>query len=196
MLMIGMLSLSTFFNFLETDVNYKEFFLGFLPSIPDSSTFLSIIGSVIMPQNIFLHASLVQTRKHLNFTKETFIKVYRYETAFILVVSFLINASLVGIFAGPEFEGQDVTLENAGSFLRKFLKSINEYVWAIGLIASGISSTATGALTGQYLMNGLFEFNYSRRARILITRAITLIPCFIIWNTINISDAINFLNIV
>lgn len=135
-------------NFYYTDLDYEGLMWGFVPSVPDSSTFLSILGSIIMPQNIFLHASLVQTRAHLNLPKEQFIKIFRTETIIILVISFFINLSLVGIFANPEYEHQNISLENAGFYLKKFLKDISEYLWALGLLAAGISSTATGALTG------------------------------------------------
>lgn len=56
--------------------------------------------------------------------------------------------SLVGVFANPAYQGQDIQLENAGQFLKKFLKNISEELWALGLLAAGVSSTATGALTG------------------------------------------------
>lgn len=194
--MIGILSVTTFINFCLSDINVKELLEGFIPSIPHTSSFISVMGSIIMPQNIFLHASLVQTRSHLDLPKENFITIFRTETVIILIVSFFINLSLVGIFADPRYSDLTITLENAGQYLKEFLKDFSEYLWAFGLLAAGISSTATGALTGQYLMNGIFDFKFNKKMRILITRAITLIPCFIIIQASNVSSIINLLNIV
>ena len=79
----------------------------------------------------------------------------------ILFVSFLINFALASVFASPKFQELEITLENAGYYMKKEFKSFSEVLWGLGLIASGISSTATGALTGQYLMNGIFNFKFS-----------------------------------
>ena len=66
LVMVGVLSICSFLNFYFTDVNYGDFFKGFIPSIPEQKVFVEVLGSIIMPQNIFLHSSLVQTRSYLN----------------------------------------------------------------------------------------------------------------------------------
>ena len=60
----------------------------------------------------------------------------------------MINFALASVFASPKFDGLDIELENAGYYLKKEFKSFSEILWGLGLVASGISSTATGALTG------------------------------------------------
>lgn len=194
--MIGVLSFTMSVNFFQKGIEFNDFANGFVPSIPNTSVFLSILGSVIMPQNIFLHSSLVQTKKWIEFDKKTFITIYQIETALILFVSFWINAFLVGIFSGPEFKDIEVSIENAGQYLKQFMRQINQQLWALGLIASGIASTTTGALTGQFLMDGIFNMAFSKRVRIFVTRAITVIPCLIILGAVNVASAINFLNII
>lgn len=80
--------------------------------------------------------------------KNEFIKIFRLETIVILVVSVLINLSLVSIFADSRYDNHSISLENAGVMMSKYLGSISATLWALGLFASGISSTTTGALTG------------------------------------------------
>ncbi len=80
--------------------------------------------------------------------KKNFITIFRTETIIILIVSFFINFSLVGIFAADQYDGKEITLKNAGTYMKKFLGETSAVLWALGLFASGISSTATGALTG------------------------------------------------
>lgn len=132
----------------------------------------------------------------MKFSKDYFIKVFKLETVIILGISFLINFSFVGIFANPVFKGVEITLENAGFYMSKFLPNISYTLWALGLMASGISSTTAGALTGQYLMDGIFDFKFSFTKRILITRGIVVIPCFIIMNAVNVNTIMNLLNII
>ena len=194
--LVMILGICSYFNFILSEPKISDLANGFIPNIPKSWQFTAVIGSIIMPQNIFLHSSLVQTRKHLECSKKEFIKIFKIETAIILFISFLINFSLVSIFSSPQYSDKTITLENAGTYLKEFLKSSSSTVWGLGLLASGISSTATGALTGQYLMEGIFKFQFSRTKRILITRSITIIPCYIIIDSVNVDDIMNFLNIV
>lgn len=143
---------------------------GFVPSIPRSLSFTGVIGAIIMPQNIFLHSSLVQTRKNYNFSPQVQIRMYTIETIVILLLSCFINYTICGLFANPKYKNVEITLENVGDHLVDFLPSVSKIFWGLGLFASGISSTASGALTGQYLMNGIFNFQVSRFKRIIITR--------------------------
>lgn len=195
--MLSILAVCTVMNFFYSDATFEKVANGFIPSIPNSTAFVSVIGAVIMPQNIFLHSSLVQTRKHIKLEKSEFVNIFRVETAIILFASFLINLSLAGVFASDKFKDIVITLENAGGYLKEFLSDISEYLWGLGLIASGISSTATGALTGQYLMDGIFVFKINKKLRIILTRLITILPCFLIINYTNdITNIMSLLNIV
>ena len=157
-------------NFLNSSPPMGKIIDGFLPNIPQSVSFTGVIGAIIMPQNIFLHSSLVQTRKDADFTKEVKIKMFIIETIVILVISFIINFTICTLFANEKYKDIDITLENVGDYLVDFLPAASKIFWGLGLFASGISSTASGALTGQYLMNGIFNFQVSRMKRIIITR--------------------------
>lgn len=157
-------------NFFASHPPFLKIMDGFIPNIPQSISFTGVIGAIIMPQNIFLHSSLVQTRKQENFSDKVKIRMFMIETIFILVLSCLINFTICTLFANPKYKDSDINLENVGDYLVNFLPSVSKIFWGLGLFASGISSTASGALTGQYLMNGIFNFQVSRMKRIIITR--------------------------
>lgn len=157
-------------NFFDSSPPFVDLLDGFVPSIPKSLSFTGVIGAIIMPQNIFLHSSLVQTRKDLRFSQKTKIRMFIIETIVILFVSCLINFTICSLFAQPKYKDVEITLENVGDYLKDFLPAASSIFWGLGLFASGISSTASGALTGQYLMNGIFNFQVSRIKRIIITR--------------------------
>ena len=157
-------------NFWYSSPPFGKIMFGFIPNIPQSLSFTGVIGAIIMPQNIFLHSSLVQTRKSQNFSDKVKIRMYIIETIFILILSCLINFTICSLFAQPKYKDVEITLENVGDHLVDFLPSVSKIFWGLGLFASGISSTTSGALTGQYLMNGIFNFQVSRIKRILVTR--------------------------
>ena len=157
-------------NFIYSNPPIAKIANGFIPSVPSSLSFTAVIGAIIMPQNMFLHSSLVQTRKLHDFSKKIKIRMFVIETIVLLVVSFLMNFCIVTLFADPRYNNANIRLENVGTYLVEFLPKVSQTFWGLGLLASGISSTAGGALTGQYLMNGIFNFQFSKIKRIIITR--------------------------
>lgn len=173
--MVLMMLICFSMNFFESKPPFIKILDGFVPSIPKSLSFTGVIGAIIMPQNIFLHSSLVQTRNNLDFPTKTKIRMFIFETVVILFVSCLINFTICSLFASPKYKDINITLETVGNYLVDFLPQASTIFWGLGLFASGISSTASGALTGQYLMNGIFNFQFSRIKRIIITRFIELI---------------------
>ena len=92
------------------------------------------------------------------------------ETVVILLISFFINFTVSGLFASPKFDGKEILLSNVGEFLGESLGNFSTVLWGFGLLASGLSSTTTGALAGQYLMEGIFDFRISKIKRAIITR--------------------------
>lgn len=98
------------------------------------------------------------------------IKMFSIETIVILIISFIVNFAIVGVFADPKYQGKTVLLSNVGEYLRENLGGISVICWGVGLLASGLSSTTSGALAGQYLMEGIFDLKISKFKRILITR--------------------------
>lgn len=160
-----------------------------IPSLPKNSTVqaVGIIGAVIMPHNIFLHSSLVQSRK-VNRKKKSELKEANFynsiESSVALLVSFIINLFVVSVFAKTFYvqgiDVGDIGLHNAGEKLREVYGAFAYYVWAIGLLAAGQSSTMTGTYTGQVVMEGFLDIKISSWIRVAITRCIAIIPSVLV----------------
>ena len=168
---------------------------GFIPNIPNSWSFTAVIGAIIMPQNLFLHSSLIKSKSSERLSKKHVIRIFRIETVVVIAISFIINFFIVSVFAHPNYKNENIDLENAGVMLAKYLPEISKLLWALGLLASGISSSSTGALVGYYLMNGMLEIKITRTMRLLITRFITLIPCLLVLFFFKTNHMITLMNI-
>ncbi len=130
-----------------------------IPSVPGNAVdkAVGIVGAVIMPHNIFLHSALVQSR-NIDITRKSRVReaqrYYNIESAVALFISFLINLCIMAIFAKAFFgkeSAENIGLANAGEYLQqKYGGGLFPilYIWAIGLLAAGQSSTMTGTYTG------------------------------------------------
>lgn len=129
------------------------------PTVPRTAVdkAVGIVGAVIMPHNIFLHSALVQSRD-IDISKKSRVRealrYYNIESSVALFISFLINLCIMAIFAKAFFGKEEagiIGLANAGEYLQQRygvgLFPIL-YIWAIGLLAAGQSSTMTGTYTG------------------------------------------------
>lgn len=127
----------------------------FVPTIPSGSLNAAsgLVGCIIMPHNLFLHSSLVKTKKFDNQDQlKTGLRYMKGELALSLVFSFIINATVISTFAYFANFDEEISLSNAGDYLSRTFGSGGKYVWAIGLLASGQSATVTGTLAGQFIM--------------------------------------------
>lgn len=167
----------------------SELLKGFIPSIPNNNALyiaIGIIGATVMPHNLYLHSSLVQTRK-INRTpagiKEA-IKFNFIDTGIALNMALFVNAAILilaasaffttGRFGVSEIQDAYHLLENVlGTHLAPLL-------FAIALIAAGQSSTLTGTLSGQIVMEGYLNLRIQPWLRRLITRMIAIIPAFMV----------------
>lgn len=128
-----------------------------VPTIPPGATSaaLGVIGAVIMPHNIYLHSSLVLTRK-INMKDKNQIReanIYNLiESALSLIVSFSISAACIATFAvyvkSEFYHGEELDLNTASQALSISFGENAKYIWAIGLLAAGQSSTMTGTYAG------------------------------------------------
>ena len=147
---------------------------------------VGMVGAVIMPHNLFLHSALVQTR-NLHRNHKGAVKEGNYyfalEGALSLFVSFIINLCIVAVFA-EGFYGEPgskkIGLSKAGENLEDRFGTAAKYVWAIGLLAAGQSSTMTGTFAGQYAMQGFLDLHWSPWKRTLLTRTIALGPSLVV----------------
>lgn len=147
---------------------------------------IGILGATVMPHNLYLHSSIVQTRNYeRNETgKKMAIKFATIDSTVALLFAFFINAAIL-IVAGAAFHNtghQGVAdIMEAHKLLTPVLgATLASVLFAVALLASGQNSTLTGTLAGQIVMEGFLHIRLSPWLRRLITRAIAIIPAFIV----------------
>jgi len=147
---------------------------------------IGILGATVMPHNLYLHSSIVQTRnyKRNEEGKQSAIKFATIDSTASLLIAFFINAAIL-IVAAASFHTSgyqgvaDIT--DAYKLLDPVLGvSIAGFVFAVALLASGQNSTITGTLAGQVVMEGFLHIKLKPWKRRLITRMIAIIPAFIV----------------
>ncbi|MBA3705964.1 MAG: Nramp family divalent metal transporter, partial [Bacteroidetes bacterium] len=147
---------------------------------------IGILGATVMPHNLYLHSSIVQTRNFNrdNTGKKMAIKFATIDSTASLFLAFFINAAILIVSAATFYstgysEVADIT--DAYKLLTPLLGvSLASTVFAIALLASGQNSTLTGTLAGQIVMEGFLNIKLKPWLRRLITRLIAIIPAFII----------------
>jgi natural resistance-associated macrophage protein 2 len=178
---------------------------------------VGIIGAVIMPHNIYLHSALVKSRD-IDRTQKRKVKeanmFFFIEASIALFVSFLINVFVVAVFA-EGFYGKNVTtvydecvakniphadifnssdafedvdIYKGGIFLGCQFGIVCLYIWAVGILAAGQSSTMTGTYAGQFAMEGFLNLKWKRWQRVLLTRSLAIAPTLTIALTQGIGD--------
>ncbi|KAF5736197.1 putative natural resistance-associated macrophage protein [Tripterygium wilfordii] len=150
---------------------------------------VGVVGCIIMPHNVFLHSALVQSREidhSKKFRVQEALKYYSIESTIALFVSFIINLFVTTVFA-KGFYGtglaDNIGLENAGAYLQeKYGGGIFPilYIWGIGLLAAGQSSTITGTYAGQFIMGGFLDLRLKKWLRALITRSCAILPTIVV----------------
>lgn len=147
---------------------------------------IGILGATVMPHNLYLHSSIVQTRNYdrNEAGKKMAIKFATIDSTVSLLFAFFINAAIL-IVASAAFHKtghQDVAdITDAYKLLDPVLgASAASAIFAIALLASGQNSTLTGTLAGQIVMEGFLNIKLKPWVRRLITRAIAIVPAMIV----------------
>ena len=204
---IGLIAIIGFcfcINVVLANPQLSEIINGFIPYLPDAATLyqnkgihnalpretalfiaIGIIGATVMPHNLYLHSALVQTRK-INKTPEGIKQALKwsfFDSAIALNIAFLINAAIL-ILAATVFFNTGRTdvgeIKQAHQLLSPLLgSSVASNLFAIALIASGQSSTITGTLSGQIVMEGYLRLHINPILRRLITRLLAIVPAII-----------------
>ncbi|MGH2649164.1 MAG: Nramp family divalent metal transporter [Ginsengibacter sp.] len=163
---------------------YGDVVKGFVPSKLNGESLyiaIGIIGATVMPHNLYLHSSLVQTRKF----ERTFqgmkraIKFNLLDTAIALNLAFFVNAAILVLAAAAFYTNGFFTvaeIQDASVLLEKLFGKGAPTFFAIALIAAGQSSTITGTLAGQIVMEGHLNIRIRPWLRRLITRLLAIIP--------------------
>lgn len=162
---------------------------GFIPTQMNNEALyiaIGIIGATVMPHNLYLHSALVQTRK-IKRDKQGIKRALRLnfiDSAVALNLAFLVNAAILILAASVFFTAgrTDVAeIKDAHHLLDKLLgTSLAPTLFAIALIASGQSSTVTGTLAGQIVMEGYLRLRINPWLRRLLTRMVAIIPAVIV----------------
>lgn len=147
---------------------------------------IGILGATVMPHNLYLHSSIVQTRDYTRDTegKKEAIKFATLDSTVSLMLAFFINAAIL-ILAAATFHttGNEhvADIHDAYQMLTPILgASMASIAFAIALLASGQNSTLTGTLAGQIVMEGFLNIKLKPWLRRLITRLIAVIPALIV----------------
>ena len=155
----------------------------FVPSLPGNRSLLigvGILGATVMPHNLYLHSSLVKGRATKNRPED--VRMATIDTVVALSGAFLVNAAIL-MLAAAAFHpiGKIVTqLEDAHRLLVPLLGGAASTLFAVGLLASGQSSTLTGTMAGQVVMEGFTDLKVSPWARRLVTRLLAIVPAMLI----------------
>ncbi|KAI7736030.1 hypothetical protein M8C21_033551 [Ambrosia artemisiifolia] len=190
--LIAVMAVSFAWMFGETKPNAKELLVGLVVPKLNSRTIqqaVGVVGCIIMPHNVFLHSALVQSREvdptKVGRVREA-LRYYSIESTIALAVSFVINLFVTTVFAKAFFGtaiADSIGLGNAGQFLEeRFGGGLVPilYIWAVGLLAAGQSSTITGTYAGQFIMGGFLDLRLKKWARALITRSCAIVPTLIV----------------
>ena len=156
---------------------------GFVPRLDTASLLVAIgiLGATVMPHNLYLHSSLVQTRRierHPAAQREA-IRYNLADTVLALTIAFFINASILALSASTFFESGIVVseLRQAHELLTPALgTTLASTLFAVALLAAGQSSAITGTLAGQVVMEGFIRLRMSPIKRRLLTRALAIVP--------------------
>jgi manganese transport protein len=147
---------------------------------------IGILGATVMPHNLYLHSSIVQTRKYTD-TQESRQEAIRFATidsSFALMFALFINAAIL-IMAAATFHGtgneQVAEIGDAYQLLSPLLgTTMASILFAVALLCSGQNATLTGTLAGQIVMEGFINLRLRPWLRRLITRLLAIIPAVIV----------------
>jgi manganese transport protein len=161
----------------------SEMFTGLLPRLNHDTLYVTIgiLGATVMPHNMYLHSALVQTRSfgHAEPAKRTACRYNLIDCIVALNGALFVNAAILVLAAAVFFHrGIVVTeLQQAQVLLSPLLKSGTAgVIFAIALLCSGQSSTLTGTMAGQIVMEGFLNFRMRPWMRRSITRSLAIIP--------------------
>ena len=186
--LIAIVAISFLIEIIFAKPHLSEVGRGFIPLLPNDEALyiaIGIIGATVMPHNLYLHSALVQTRKIERTEKGIREALYfnRVDSTIALNLAFLVNAAILILAATVFFKtghSQVAEIKEAYKLLPGFLGNLAPKLFAIALIASGQSSTITGTLAGQIVMEGYLQLRINPWVRRLLTRLLAIIPALLV----------------
>ncbi len=188
-MLISIIGISFLVEIIISKPDYVNILSGFVPTIPNAAALyigIGIIGATIMPHNLYLHSSLVQTR---NYKKDKdgikqAIKFNTIDSIIALNFAFFVNAAILIVAAAVFYETgrYDVgDILTAHQLLEPILGTeLAPILFGIALIAAGQSSTITGTYAGQVVMEGYIHLRLQPWVRRIITRLLAIIPALLV----------------
>jgi manganese transport protein len=159
---------------------------------------IGIIGATVMPHNLYLHSALVQSRRYQQDEPSVrqAIKFNTIDSTVALAIAFLVNAAIL-VLAATVFYGRDSVVAAGGETVHFAADSdwirvayltlapllgtaLGSTLFAVALLASGQSSTITGTLAGQVVMEGFMHWRIRAWVRRIITRGLAILPAIVI----------------
>src|SRR5208337_3489979 len=171
-------------------IDWPAAFTGLLPTLAPhdlpGSLYVAIgmLGATVMPHNLYLHSALVQTRAfhQTEDGKRVALKYNLFDSLLALNGAFFINAAILILAAGIFFPKEVENLTEAYQLLAvQFYGPVTAGVlFALALLASGQSSTFTGTLAGQVVMEGFIRVRLRPWLRRLLTRSVAIVPALLV----------------
>jgi manganese transport protein len=147
---------------------------------------IGILGATVMPHNLYLHSSIVQSRRYKRTPegKREAIHMANIDSALALMIALFVNAAILIVAAAVFFRSghfEVAAIQDAYKLLSPLLGVTGaSTLFAIALLASGQNSSITGTLAGQVVMEGFIHIRLSPWLRRLITRSLAIIPTIIV----------------
>lgn len=187
--LVATIGLSFLIELIFAQPHFGEVIKGFVPTpLSDDALYIAvgIIGATVMPHNLYLHSALVQTRK-INADDASIKRALKFnliDSTIALNAAFFVNAAILILAASVFFTSGNTEvakIEDAHKLLQPMLgTTLAPLLFAIALIAAGQSSTVTGTLAGQIVMEGYLRLRINPWIRRLITRLIAIIPAVLV----------------
>lgn len=146
---------------------------------------IGIMGATVMPHNLYLHSSIVQTRQYDNSVKgkAEAVRFATVDSTIALLLALFINAAIL-ILAAATFHGTGQTVIEIGEAHRLLTPALGTAVastaFAVALLASGQNSAVTATLAGQIVMEGFLSIRLPPALRRMVTRGLALIPALFV----------------
>jgi manganese transport protein len=147
---------------------------------------IGILGATVMPHNLYLHSSIVQSRRYKRTPegKREAVHLANVDSALALTIALFVNAAILIVAAAVFYRSghfEVAAIQDAYKLLSPLLGVTGaSTLFAIALLASGQNSSITGTLAGQVVMEGFIHIRLSPWLRRLITRSLAIIPTIIV----------------
>ena len=187
--LVLIIGISFIFEMIFAQPEMGKVVYGLIPSIPNSAALyiaIGIIGATVMPHNLYLHSSLVQTRKFDRSAAgiKQALKYNFIDSTIALNLAFFVNAAILILAAATFYKNgmfNVAEIQDAHQFMAPILGTKwAPILFAVALIAAGQSSTITGTLAGQIVMEGYLNLRIQPWVRRIITRIIAIVPAVIV----------------